>query len=423
MPRLLLEHHPPNQIPLSAVAMPRPSLIRHVACKLLAVLILLFILTHIRWPFNRASTHSHGASRSTVASDSPVSLHNLHFHGQGPCLPPSASRSALLNKASSIRESCRASSPFSALLPASDATTDRGPRPRVATLTTQWGDPKAYYQKAIQTHLVHALVHETNLHLLCAPTIQAPKGAPDTLANRLEIYWNKPALVLSVLLSEMAKPKPERLDWILWADADTIILDHCRPISTFLPPELHDDDDDAEAENDGLPHLLYTNDMLGLNNGVFLLRVSTWSVNLFTAVLGFRFLRPTVDLDYLDQTAMEILIAEDPRFRARALEVPQTWFNAYADPSGPSSARGYAGDGEAQQALKLRDYHARRGDFLAHFPGDPEREASMTAWLDAVDRLGNVWASGRVQRDASDDVELFWNRWAGRRSNTRVPVS
>ncbi|KAL2760064.1 glycosyltransferase family 34 protein [Sodiomyces alcalophilus JCM 7366] len=405
--------------------MPRPSTLRVFALKLLAVLFLLFILTHIPWPFGRPAAYHNGAYKPNSASDSPTTLPNLQFHGQGPCLPPSASRTALLNKAASIRESCRASSPFSALLPAAN---DQSRRPRVATLTAQWGDPKGYYQKAIQTHLVHALVHETDLHLLCAPTIQAPKGAPDTLANRLEIYWNKPTLVLSVLLSEMAKPKSERLDWLLWADADTIILDHCRPITTFLPPETNTDDDTDEhdeEENDGLPHLLYTNDMLGLNNGVFLIRVSSWSVNLMTAVLGFRFLRPTVELDYLDQTAMEILIAEDPRFRARALEVPQTWFNAYAHPSGASSARAYAGDSRdgAQQGPKLRDYHARRGDFLAHFPGDPEREASMNAWLDEVDRLGNVWESNRVQRDVSGDVELFWNRWARRRSDTKAAVA
>jgi len=70
------------------------------------------------------------------------------------------------------------------------------------------------------------------------------------------------------------------------------------PLDIFVPPE------------DRFPnvHLLCTDDRHGLNNGVFMLRVSDWSFKMFSAALAFHEFMPSVELKYTEQSAMEEVI-------------------------------------------------------------------------------------------------------------------
>ncbi|CAO2656800.1 Nn.00g056030.m01.CDS01 [Neocucurbitaria sp. VM-36] len=313
-------------------------------------------------------------------------------HGDSKCLPEISQE--LIEKSSSKHAICRKYSPFVTR------------RVRIATVTAHFGEPKGHYRKAFETHLLHSLIHGTEVRVMCDPIIDS--------------LWNKPAFILELLMREMLKPAKERLEWIQWADRDTLILDQCRPISSFLPPETsrfsswwhpHHDSSaqlrrhtDAPADTDNnivnTTHLLVNNDLNGLNNGVFLLRVHPWSIDLFTAILAFRHYKPDIDLPFTEQSAMENVLQSD-QFKHQVRFVPQTWFNTY--PQG--GAEVFA---KRENEVGLQEEHVRRGDYLVHFAGHTDRARAIEEWVGVLEGMGDVWEGQRVQRDVSGEVAAFW---------------
>ncbi|KAL6159629.1 hypothetical protein ACJQWK_05773 [Exserohilum turcicum] len=123
---------------------------------------------------------------------------------------PEAS-SELIKTTTAKRATCRKYSTFASA------------RLRIAVVTAHFGEHKEHYEMVRQTHLLHALVHGTEVRVMWDPIV--------------DDLWNKPAFILELLMREMVKPEKERLEWIQWVDRDTLVLDQCRPISSFLPPE------------------------------------------------------------------------------------------------------------------------------------------------------------------------------------------
>jgi mannan polymerase II complex MNN10 subunit len=265
---------------------------------------------------------------------------------------------------------------------------------RIATVTAHFGPVQQHYQEALQTHVLHSLVHNTKLHVMCSPIVDE--------------LWNKPAFILALLLNEMVKPAEERLEWIFWADRDTVVLDQCRSLSDFLPPSVVKTGNKTEEIEEIDPghqiHLLITDDWNGLNNGGFLLRVNLWAIHLFNVILAFRYYRPDIQLTFTEQSAMEVTMME-PQFRGNVPKVPQQWFNAY--PKGNASAFLESGD-----VKKLATYHARRGDFLMHFAGVPGRGDAIEQWTRVSKELPAVWPSWQLQRDTTEDISKFWDEYS-----------
>lgn len=257
-----------------------------------------------------------------------------------------------------------------------------------------------HYTKALFTHLEHALVHGSEVHVLC-----------DKMVDDL---WNKPAFILDLLLREIVKPESKRLEWLVWVDRDTLILDKCRPATSFLPSSTAETplakwwrrNERARSEDPNKPppkvNLLATNDMNGLNNGVFLLRVSAWSVSLFSAILAYRHYNPTVKLKFTEQSAMELVLKDD-QFKNQVQLVPQHWFNAYSH-GGPKE---FVSRNDTQDE-GMEDVHARRGDWLIHFAGNGHKDQALNEWADMLQEIGDIWEEGRVQRDVSGEVRQFW---------------
>lgn len=181
---------------------------------------------------------------------------------------------------------------------------DLGAKTRIGKCTILFNS-NSYYERALRSHELHDRQHGYRLNIL-------RQGLMDDV-------WSKPAYVLSLLLRELSKPEHERLEWLMWVDADTIILNPYVPIDIFLPPPGPEFED---------VHLVYSNDWNGLNNGVFPVRVNQWAVQLFSAVLAYRHYQPEADLTFRDQSAMHALI-HDPKFEKNIVEAPQRWFNAY----------------------------------------------------------------------------------------------
>jgi hypothetical protein len=62
----------------------------------------------------------------------------------------------------------------------------------------------------------------------------------------------------------MSEPEGDRPLWLMWFDADTLVINPWIAVENFFPT----------YDLDGI-NLVVTEDWNGLNNGVFLMRVST----------------------------------------------------------------------------------------------------------------------------------------------------
>lgn len=241
----------------------------------------------------------------------------------------------------------------------------------------------SYWERAIRTHERHDREHGYRLHVL--------------RQHLMDDVWSKPAYILSLLLRELSKPESERLEWLFWVDADTIILNPYIPIDVFLPP--------AGSQFEDV-HLMYSNDWNGLNNGVFPVRVNQWSVKLFSAITSFRHYRPDADLVFRDQSAMDMLMKE-PEFANNIVQAPQRWFNAY--------------QGEHNETLA--PFQIRRGDILVHFAGVPNREERMGYWLDRAEQHLDDWEVPVKSTSYMQEVKDFWIQQANTRRDKQQLVA
>lgn len=404
LPTLRLETSlSPLLSPASPPALPKmisvpPSIVRPIYLKIFAGTVI-FILVLQVFSLARPSLqqtkrlYSIPNSLSAPYPRPPTSTFpQFNSYGSTACLPPIAPE--LVRKSVEKHATCHKYSPFPAR------------RMRIATLMAQFGgvEGNEHYQRAFTTHLEHALVHGTELHVLC-----------DKMIDDL---WNKPAFILDLLLREMIKPEKERLEWLVWMDRDTLILDQCRPASTFLLSATSSaplarwwrrDEQPSNEQPSSQPvvppqevNLLAANDMNGLNNGIFLLRVSHWAIDVFTAILAYRHYNPTVELKWTEQSAME-LVLQDHRFKDKVQLVPQHWFNAYQHGNASEfvSSNGTSPEG-------WDELNARRGDWLVHFAGNQHKDEVLNEWADMLDGLGDVWETGRVQRNVDGEVRQFW---------------
>ncbi|KAK3116080.1 hypothetical protein LTR53_003922 [Teratosphaeriaceae sp. CCFEE 6253] len=251
-----------------------------------------------------------------------------------------------------------------------------GARTRVGKCTLVFNG-NSYWERALRTHEEHDKLHGYRLHVL--------------RLSLLDGVWSKPAYILSLLLRELAKPEGERLEWLFWVDADTIILNPYVPIETFLPPP------GSEFED---IHLVCTQDWNGLNNGIFAIRVNRWSVDLFTAILSFRYYRPDAALIFRDQSAMGDLIKE-PMFAKHVVSAPQRWFNAY----------------QGEQNETLAPFQIRRGDLLVHFAGVSEREKRMDVWLERAESHLDDWEVPLKSTSYPQEAREFWDEQRAARKN------
>lgn len=253
-----------------------------------------------------------------------------------------------------------------------------GARTRIGKCTILFNG-NSYYERAIRTHERHDREHGYRLHVL--------------RQHLMDDVWSKPAYILSLLLRELSKPESDRLEWLLWVDADTIILNPYIPIEVFLPPPGSEFDD---------IHLVYSNDWNGLNNGVFPVRVCQWSVTLFSAITSFRHYRPDIPLQWRDQSAMAVLMKE-PEFVDNMVQAPQRWFNAY--------------QGEHNETLA--PFQIRRGDFLVHFAGVGNRDERMEYWLNRAEQHLDDWEVPVKSTSYVQEVRDFWSEQSGLRSSKK----
>jgi hypothetical protein len=256
-----------------------------------------------------------------------------------------------------------------------------GARTRIGKATILFSG-NSFWERCIRTHEQHDKVHGYRLHVL--------------RQQLMDDVWSKPAYILSLLLRELSKHESERLDWLFWVDADTIILNPYVPIETFLPPGGTEFDD---------VYLMYSNDWNGLNNGVFPIRVNQWAVKMFAAIVAYRHFNPNDPLIFRDQSAMNTLMQE-PEFAKHIMQAPQRWFNAY--------------QGEHNETLQ--PFQVRRGDLLVHFAGVPAREERMQYWLKRAEQHLDDWEVPVKSTSYIQEARDFWNEQREIRKNRNIQV-
>lgn len=318
--------------------------------------------------FSDKKPGAHGSKPSAVGTPPGVVDYDkiLVSYGTHKCMP--AFDDKMKSEAIERNRTCAKFAPF-------DAQETR----RVGFASISTGNTAEAYQRAIQSQMFASVVKGGTFHILCE---ELSDGA-----------WNKIAFLLNLNMNEMLKPANERLEWIMWIDRDAILLDPCRPLSSFLPPNTNEYKD---------VNLMYNNDAGGLNAGVFIFKVSDWATDLFNTILAFRYYRPDVQLVLAEQTALEKIIKED-KWKKSVVRVPWYWFNAYPDEE--DSVKKYQ---EGLEPDNLEWFRARKGDYVVHFAGDDGRSGRMPEWLNMLAQLGNVYEKKEVVRDVSKEVEAYW---------------
>ncbi|KAI9829171.1 MAG: hypothetical protein M1832_000194 [Thelocarpon impressellum] len=234
-------------------------------------------------------------------------------------------------------------------------------------VTMLFGDRNVAYERALKTHHVHGRYHGYENYVL--------------RAEMLDGIWNKPSYMLFLLMKEMKRHPKDRLEWLFWYDADTVIINPSVPLAFFLPP--------ADFED---VRLLFAQDWNGLNAGVFFIRVGWWAIEVMSAILAYRYLRPEEELIFLEQSALARVLDEDC-FRHNALEYPQRWFNAYDS--------GFLNE-------TTRPYQVRRGDMLVHFAGQGDKAERAIFWAGLAEQHLPEWELDLIHTSLPGEFEDFW---------------
>ncbi|KAH9859394.1 hypothetical protein IAQ61_011175 [Plenodomus lingam] len=317
------------------------------------------------------------ANMEPVIADKLLSSHEesrFRSHGPKNCFP--SFDTTMQQHASDRLASCEKYAPFSI-----EETH------RVAFATASTGGPLSpAYALAIQSHMTHSTIHNSTVHMLCADIVPG--------------IWNKVAYLQNLVSEELLKPERERLEWLFWADRDTLILDQCRPLSSFLPPK--------SPEFDKV-NFLAIHDAYGLNYGVFFIRVNTWAINFFYNILSYPYYKPQDELIFAEQSAAARLLEADPKYGDHFARVPWYWFNAYPmdDDNGTIP---YVSNVHPDEYEYFRP---RKGDFLAHFAGHGKRLEEMVTWAYALEKVGDVWVNKEEEerRDVTSDIGNYWRAY------------
>lgn len=225
----------------------------------------------------------------------------------------------------------------------------------------------AIYERSIDTHIKHGEQWGVPTHILRHDIVEAG-------------FFNKPAYVLGLIIEEMAKPYGKRAGWIVWFDADTIILNTAVPWTLFLPPSEFDE-----------IRLLATRDFNGFNAGMAMFRVHEWSVQLLSETLALRQLRPDAHFEHYDQGALA-WVMEREGYEEHVIYQPHDWWNSFG--------------------LAREPYDTDA--FTLHFAGvdccgQPEAKGTvMGRWLDIVENRPQEYAVELETTNLPKEVEEYW---------------
>lgn len=270
--------------------------------------------------------------------------------------------------------------------------------PRVAKISMLYGGFAEPYQRALDSHQRHAD------HWGYPFYVSREDGNCG--------FWNKLVYIISILAKEFTKPEAERVEWIMWVDADTIILNGNVPAEVFLPPK--------GPEYDHI-HFVGNRDFNDFNAGVFFQRVSDWSVQMLMEAMAFQPCNPDYRLGRnKEQIAMELTFNKTvggphgEGYKYGVVYMPQIWFNTYErNPHRWNEVYNTTlHDFEGSHMAHL--YQGQPGDLLVHFPGisGKLRENLVSDWEELIEGENvATWAVPLEETSYPERTRLFWERY------------
>jgi len=168
--------------------------------------------------------------------------------------------------------------------------------------------------------------------------------------------WSKIRLVQSLL------PK---YDWVLWLDADLIIMDLEKPLTNWIDPNYS---------------LIICEEVIGgLNSGVFCIKDTPLMNQFLTEVYGRanRTSRPDSD-----QTSLREVLDRGPHYQSETKILPQKTINSFAP------------EAVLHETIDFLPGTYTPGDFLVHFPSmrDPVKLAFLMKKYSMSPRVFQIFA-------------------------------
>ncbi|KAK5040352.1 hypothetical protein LTS07_000850 [Exophiala sideris] len=254
--------------------------------------------------------------------------------------------------------------------PSSSPSAASGDRPKIGTVSVLWGTVPEAYHRAVARFAQYSRRYNYELSVL-----ERSVGSG---------HWSKTLHLMYLILRELEKPDEDRLEWLLWFDADVILINQEIPLETFLPNTsnpLYEDIRFVAARDGG-----GNNGGASLNSGVFFARVHIDSVRIFAKAYAYHLYHPDANFgNTYDQTALQLVLMEDQN-RRHVLWEPHSWFNPHQHEWAP-------------------------GALCAHFFFIGNKAAEMTNMLDSLDS-GQQGGKAQVPYEKSfysSELDAFWD--------------
>lgn len=193
------------------------------------------------------------------------------------------------------------------------------------------------------------------------------------LDKRRPPAWSKIKAVQDLLINQAC-------DWVMWMDADTVIMNSSIQITDFLPP-AHSPIDWLVASDKGG----------GYNSGVFVVRNTSWSKRLLQEWWDMKdFVRPLGLSLSGDNAALKALLAlklQDPSQSQHIGVPPRCTFNSFAKFLSLRESQTLVDDKESLKAKEwyMDNEHYHKGDFIAHTPGIDNKAECLKMLLREAD--------------------------------------
>lgn len=261
--------------------------------------------------------------------------------------------------------------------------------------------------RALRTHEMHNRVHGYPMFILRPSVLldqassyhssyssASDNGTNDEPMNvkqretKQDQNWTKHTYLLSVLLSELAKPKAERLHWLMWVNDASIVLNKQLPLETFLPPEGRDD-----ASFEGVNLLVVARDKNASEHEVMMVRVCEWSVEMLSSVLSVADYYPDMRdvIPRGEDTAVKFVLS-DARYEKKWIRVPPVWFNALRGPDNGT----------------VEPVRVSKGKFMVDFTAMEDRDEEMREVLENVETEVLEWGPPLDATRYLKEVRDFW---------------
>ncbi|EEC50129.1 predicted protein [Phaeodactylum tricornutum CCAP 1055/1] len=174
----------------------------------------------------------------------------------------------------------------------------------------------------------------------------------------------------SKILAAQRLLKEESCDWVVWLDADTVIMNSSKQIEDFLP---------ADAEKD---FLIVEDTGGGYNSGVWLIHKSAWSLKLLEEWWGMTsYVRPPGFAKSGDNFSLKNLLADRKDFRQKVVVPPRCTFNSFAKFVAPQHYEKAVTNLQRQEWYMNEAYY-HKGDFIAHVAGMDNKYETLAMLLE-----------------------------------------